>query len=105
MQNMKPPQECVSLDEIRLHIDKLDTEIIALFGKRFQYVKEVVKFKSNKTEVIARERYNKVLSSRREMAVANGLSPEVIEKIYRTLLGYFIEEETRILEGTKGEKS
>ena len=95
---MKAPEECISLGEIREHIDELDRQIITLIGTRFKYVREVMKFKSSKVEVVAQERFNEVISSRRQLAVEQNLSPDVIESVYRTLLSYFIEEEYRILE-------
>lgn len=94
---MKSPNECNSLSEIRSQIDQLDRQIIALLGQRFEYVKEVVKYKSNSSEIIAQERFNEVISSRRKLAIKNNLSPDTIEKIYRILLEYFIEEEYHLL--------
>jgi isochorismate pyruvate lyase len=94
---MKSPNECNSLSEIRSQIDQLDRQIIALLGQRFEYVKEVVKYKSNSSEIIAQERFNEVISSRRQLALENNLSPDTIEKVYRILLEYFIEEEYHLL--------
>lgn len=101
---MKLPSECNSLEEIRTIIDSLDQQIISMIGKRFQYVKEVMRFKSNKTEVVAQTRFDEVIADRRSMAEENGLSPDVMEKIYRTLLQYFIEEEYKILDQRKKEQ-
>jgi isochorismate pyruvate lyase len=94
---MKSPNECNSLSEIRSQIDQLDRQIIALLGRRFEYVKEVVNYKSNSSEIIAQERFNEVISSRRQLAIENNLSPDTIEKVYRILLEYFIEEEYHLL--------
>jgi isochorismate pyruvate lyase len=95
---MKRPHDCKSLEDIRNEIDRIDEEILNLLKQRFDYVKEVVKYKSNDVNgIIAKERYNKVIESRRNIAAKNGLSPDVIEKIYRILLDYFIEEEIKIL--------
>jgi isochorismate pyruvate lyase len=101
MKIMKPPAACNSLDEIRWHIDELDQQIVSLIGERFRYVKEVMRFKSTSNDIIAPERYNAVIASRRQMAVENGLSPDIVESLYRLLLNYFIEEERLILEKRK----
>jgi isochorismate pyruvate lyase len=95
---MKLPQECVSLDELRNEIDAIDKEIIALIARRAGYVKEVVKYKKpDKDSIIAQERYDAVIKRRRELAIENKLNPDVIEKMYREMMNYFIEEEMKIL--------
>ena len=86
---MKPAKECNSLEEIRTCIDTIDNEVIALLGKRFGYVKEVVRFKKPDADsIIAKPRYDSVLQKVRDRAVANGLDPDVLEKMYRTCLLY-----------------
>jgi len=94
----KLPEECENINDIRKGIDNIDKKIIDLLAKRFLYVKEVVKFKFNKDDVIAQKRYDEVITVRREWAIANQLDPDLIENIYRSLLNYFIEEEIKLLE-------
>ena len=95
---MKLPDECENINDIRTEIDNIDRKIIDLLGKRFKYVKEVVKFKFNKDEIVAQKRYDEVIANRREWAKENNLDPDLVEKIYRSLLNYFIEEEIKLLE-------
>lgn len=90
---MKAPHECESLDDIRREIDIIDHEIIASIGRRFDYVKEVMRFKTTEADVRAPERYQAVLDQRRLWAQEAGLPPDVIEEIYRSLVDYFIDHE------------
>ncbi len=93
----KPPSECKSLDDIRLEIDRIDKKIVDLLNERFQFVKEVVKFKDHSKESItARKRYKSVIKERGEWAEALGLNSIVIKKVYKLLLDYFIKEELKI---------
>jgi len=94
---MKLPEECNTITEIRNEIDNLDKQIIALIGTRFNYVKQIIKFKSNEEDVLARQRYEEVLLKRREWAEKQNLNPEIIENIYKTLVGYFIDEQMKLL--------
>jgi isochorismate pyruvate lyase len=95
---VKNPSDCKSIEEIREHIDQIDHEIMELLGKRFGFVKEVVKYKKpDKDSIIAEKRKNKVLQERRKLAIENGLNPDVIEKIYKELIEYFISEELKII--------
>ena len=94
---MKNPGDCTSIVEIREGIDLIDKQLIELIGKRFQYVKEIVKFKSNKEDVEAKPRYEEVLRVRKQWATEQNLNPDVIETIYKTMIQYFIEEQLNIL--------
>ena len=92
---MKEPDECSNIQEIRKGIDKIDRQIIAAFGKRFEYVKAAAKFKTSETSVKDPERVNLMLHQRRLWAEEQGLNPDVIEKLYQDLVNYFINEEVK----------
>ena len=93
----KQPSECTSLAEVRNEIDNIDKSIIDLLAQRFEYVKEVVKYKGNTPESIkADDRRLAVLNCRRQWAHEAGLSPDVVEHIYDRLIAYFIDEEMKI---------
>jgi isochorismate pyruvate lyase len=98
----KRPTECISINDVREEIDRIDMEIIKRLGERFQYVKEVVKFKTgDKESIAAKERYNCVLNQRGHWGEENGLNAKIIEQIYTILLDYFIEEELKIAKHNK----
>lgn len=94
---MKAPQECESIEDVRSEIDNIDRVIVRLLANRFEYVKEVVKYKKKDSGSIeAADRRREMLAHRREWAEECGLSADVIESIYDTLVAYFIEEEKKI---------
>jgi isochorismate pyruvate lyase len=95
---MKSADRCTTIEEVRSAIDTIDHELIQLLGKRFQYVKEIIKFKEPTEEgIVAKERYESVIRTRRELALKNGLDQDLIERIYRELLNYFIAEELKLI--------
>jgi len=91
--NIKQPSECISMSDIRGEIDYLDESIIKLIGIRYEYVMEASKYKTSESNVRAPERFEELLIQRRGWAVKEGLNPDVIEKLYRGLINYFIDEE------------
>ncbi len=93
----KTPSECTSKEEIRSHIDLIDKEIITLFAQRFQYVKEIVKYKTDAVSIVAEDRKNEVIRVRGQWAEELGLDKEAFEKIYAILIEYFIKEEMKLL--------
>ena len=90
---MKTPDKCADMGDIRAEIDRIDREVIALLGQRFQYVQAAAQFKTSVESVKAPERLKSMLGQRRLWAAEEGLSPGAIEKMYSDLVGYFIKEE------------
>lgn len=90
---MKPPEDCESIEEVRREIDALDHEIITLIGRRARYVEATAQFKTSESSVRAPERQKAMLEQRRQWAEEEGLDPGVVEKIYQTLVEYFIQRE------------
>ena len=94
----KKPSECACKEEIREQIDLIDQEIIALFGLRFQYVSEIVKFKTDAESVVAQVRKDHVIKVRGKWAEKHGLDKDTFEQIYRFLVDHNIGKELEILE-------
>ncbi len=94
----KKPSECTNITDVRNEIDNIDDVIISLLSERFEYVKEVVKYKEKTAASIdAADRKKAVLEKRRQWAEERGLNPDVIEDMYKNLIQYFISEETKIM--------
>ncbi|MHB8473892.1 MAG: isochorismate lyase [Gammaproteobacteria bacterium] len=83
------------MEDIRAAIDYLDKSVIALIGKRFQYVPAAAKFKTSELSVRASERVKAMLQQRRLWAQEQGLNPDAIKKLYSDLVNHFIEEEMK----------
>jgi len=97
----KTPSDCANKDDIRMQIDLIDKEIIALFAMRFQYVCEIVKYKNDIESIIAQDRKNQVIKERGEWALKHGLDKETFEQIYRFLLEHNIGKELELLKGNE----
>ena len=94
---MKLPHECGSIEEVRREIDEIDHAIISLIGKRFSFIQEIIKYKSDADQVYAKNRYLDVIRERREFAAYHHLNPDVIENVYRILMDYSIKEQLGLL--------
>jgi isochorismate pyruvate lyase len=92
---MKKPEDCVDITEIRKAIDSIDNRIVELVANRSKYVKEIVKFKKDKKAIEAPDRVREVINSKKNLAVKYGASPVLIEKIYKDMIDFFINEELR----------
>ena len=92
----KKPEECISLEDVRNEIDKIDRLIISLFAERHKYIKEIVRFKSNYFNIRAEERKDKVIRQRKQWAEERGLDKETFAKIYELLIESNIQQELKI---------
>jgi len=94
---MRNPKSCKNIEEVRKGIDEVDYQIMQLFARRYSFVKEIVKFKTDEASVIAEARQKEVVGKRREWAEELGLSPDLFEEIYWTLMRYNVKKELEIL--------
>ncbi len=91
---MPSPSECSTLHDVRAEIDRIDQAIIALIGERAGYVHAAARFKNSEADVAAPDRQTTMWIARRKWAEEADLDPDVIEKLYRDLVAYFIVRET-----------
>lgn len=99
--DLKHPEDCQSLEEVRNEIDKIDEHIITLFSERHKYVEEIVRFKNDKDAIIAQERKDQVILQRKNWAAKNGLNADTFEKIYTLLVDSNIQHELELLKSKK----
>ncbi|MBP7508649.1 MAG: chorismate mutase [Prolixibacteraceae bacterium] len=91
------PCDCSSKEEIRSQIDRIDFELIKLFSLRYDFVKEIVKYKEkNITDIVAEDRKVLVIKQRAEWAEEMGLDKNTFTEIFRILLESNINKEMEI---------
>lgn len=85
--------KCNSLEEVRLNIDRIDSEIIKLLAERTGYVMQASRFKKNEDGVKAPSRVEAVIQKAREKASEYGADPDMVEALYREMISRFISME------------
>lgn len=93
---MKEAKDCRNIQEVRECIDEIDHQILAFFGKRLEYVKGIVKFKTDTDGIVARDRQLELLQKRREWAVEFELDPDLFEEMYKMLINWNVQKELEI---------
>ena len=95
---MKTPADCTSMAELRLEIDRLDTELVALFAQRVGYIDRAAEIKAE-VGMPARigSRVEEVIANVRRHAEGHGLPPDKLEKLWRKLVDWSIEREEDVL--------
>lgn len=84
---------CTSLEEVRENIDRIDNEIIKLIAQRGLYVAQASQFKKNEEGVRDTERVEKVIAKVRIKAEEYGVSPDMVEALYREMISRFVNME------------
>lgn len=86
-----------TLEELRAQIDVLDRKLIALLAERAEIVHHIGQIKQTDEEVVAIDRQSVVYATRRAWADEAGVDADLIERVYRTMIAYFIESERQQL--------
>lgn len=85
-----------NLDELRQDLDKIDSKLIEILGKRTDVVREIGAFKkANGIGLVNEERKKRVLETRKELGEKHNLDGEFIEILYKLIHDYSIEVEKK----------
>lgn len=87
------PEDCATLEAVRQQIDTLDRAVVEALAERARYVERAASFKNSEQAVRAGERVREALIQRRRWAKELGVSAELIDAVFRTVIDHFVEEE------------
>ena len=87
-----------ALGDIRSDIDNIDSQLIRLLAQRQILVEKAgrLKPKGGKVAVHASDRVAQVIANRRKEALELGLSPDVAESVWRSMIQAFIALEENV---------
>lgn len=91
----------MSLAQVRSQIDAIDTEIVRLLAARQKLVQEAARYKSDEQAVRAPERRAAVMQHRQQLAIREGVSPEVVRRVYVAMIDAFVDLELREYQSSK----
>tara|TARA_B100000700_G_scaffold320477_2_gene417828 strand:- start:82 stop:372 length:291 start_codon:yes stop_codon:yes gene_type:complete len=83
------------LNKLRENLDKLDNSFIKLIKKRTKIVKEVLKLKKYKNEIVDRKRINFILRQIRKKSIKNKIDPKITNRIWKNMILSYIDYEKR----------
>ena len=83
------------LNKLRENLDKLDNSFIKLIKKRTKIVKEVLKLKKYKREIVDKKRINFILRQIRKKSIKNKIDPKITNRIWKNMILSYIDYEKR----------
>ncbi|MGC2409080.1 MAG: chorismate mutase [Methyloceanibacter sp.] len=98
------PEDCTNMEEVRTEIDRIDEALVDLIGERFIYVDRAWQLKQSPAEARVPWRIQQVIDKVRARAVEKGLPPELVEALWRQMIGWFIQyEEEKLRQHAEGD--
>ena len=89
------PDNKKKLRKLRKSLDKLDNSFIRLVKKRTILVKEVLKLKDYKHQIIDKKRINSILKQIKIKSIKNKIDPKITNRIWKNMIYSFIDFEKR----------
>ncbi|MEN2494178.1 MAG: Isochorismate pyruvate lyase [Hyphomicrobiaceae bacterium hypho_1] len=95
----KTPVECQNMSDVRVEIDRLDSELVELIGERFLYVERAWQIKLlENSEANVPWRNQQVVDRVRQKADKVGVPSDLCEALWRQMIGWFIQYEEEKLQ-------
>lgn len=90
---LKPAENCASMAELRVAIDALDARLVALLAMRQAYIERAAQLKTGRDQVRDPERIEDVVAKVIAEGKKAGLSSQIAEPVWRTLIEASIRHE------------
>lgn len=97
----KSPAECVTKEDVRAEIDRIDQALLTLFAERHRYVTRMAQIKTDPHEAYDRARIDAVVAKTRKRAEELDLDEDQAELIWRTLIDWNVNYEKGIIVARK----
>ena len=91
-------KNAVTLEELRMQIDKLDDEVLQLMEQRMGVSEKIGTFKKeNNVTILQTNRWNDLLKKRINTGLSKGLSEEFVQKIYSAIHEESIQHQKAVM--------
>ena len=78
------------LKKLRKSLDNLDNSFIKLVKKRTSIIKQVLKLKESKSQIVDKKRINEIIKKVRNKSITNKIDPQITTRIWKTIISSYI---------------
>ena len=89
------PDKIKKLNILRKKLDLLDNKLIKLIKIRTNIVKEVLKLKTYKYEIVDKKRISLILKNIKKKSIKNKIDPKITNRIWKNMIMSYIDFEKR----------
>jgi|TARA_B110001452_G_scaffold28622_1_gene22495 chorismate mutase len=89
------PKNKIKLNSIRVKLDKLDNKLLSLIKYRTNLVKEVLKLKEFKKEIVDKKRISFILNKINKKSKKLNIDPKITNRIWKNMIWSYINYERK----------
>ena len=89
------PDKQKKLNILRKKLDLLDNKLIKLIKVRTNIVKNVLKLKTYKNEIVDKKRISTILRNIKKKSIRNNIDPKITNRIWKNMISSYIDFEKR----------
>ena len=89
------PENRKKLNALRKRLDILDNKLLSLISIRSNIVKDVLKLKNRKSEIVDKKRITKILNNIKKKSLKKKIDPKITNRIWKNMIYAYIDYERR----------
>ena len=89
------PENRKKLNALRKRLDILDNKFLSLISVRSNIVKDVLKLKNHKSEIVDKKRITKILNNIKKKSLKKKIDPKITNRIWKNMIFAYIDYERR----------
>ena len=89
------PENRIKLNTLRKRLDILDNKLLSLISIRSNIVKDVLKLKNHKSEIVDKKRISKILNNIKKKSLKKKIDPKITNRIWKNMIFAYIDYERR----------
>ena len=89
------PENRKKLNALRKRLDILDNKLLNLISIRSNIVKDVLKLKNHKSEIVDKKRIAKILNNIKKKSLKKKIDPKITNRIWKNMIFAYIDYERR----------
>ena len=89
------PEKKKKLNILRKRLDILDNKLLSLISIRSNIVKNVLKLKNHKSEIVDKKRISTILENIRKKSKKKKIDPKITNRIWKNMIYAYIDYERR----------
>ena len=89
------PENRKKLNALRKRLDILDNKLLSLISIRSNIVKDVLKLKNHKSEIVDKKRIAIILNNIKKKSLKKKIDPKITNRIWKNMIYAYIDYERR----------
>ncbi len=89
------PENRKKLNALRKRLDILDNKLLSLISIRSNIVKDVLRLKNHKSEIVDKKRIAKILNNIKKKSLKKKIDPKITNRIWKNMIFAYIDYERR----------